>query len=193
MKYCTHCGKQLLDEAVLCIGCGCDVRRVRGVATPQATKFCNYCGAEVLKDAVVCPKCGCPLAGRTGNALQIVTKVLMVLTGVIVLLSAITMLVLALVDANLAKICVDDASYDFYELLSRIFVSLFVLLSLSLAWIIPMTVHYFKAIKRNQPVGTAFKVCTLIFVNLVAGILLLSVAGNNKKYTPQPKSESSIS
>ena len=25
MKYCTHCGKELLDEAVICIGCGCVV------------------------------------------------------------------------------------------------------------------------------------------------------------------------
>ena len=23
MKYCTHCGKELLDEAVICSGCGC--------------------------------------------------------------------------------------------------------------------------------------------------------------------------
>ncbi len=23
MKYCTHCGKELLDEAVICPGCGC--------------------------------------------------------------------------------------------------------------------------------------------------------------------------
>ena len=25
MKYCTHCGKKLLDEAVVCVGCGCAV------------------------------------------------------------------------------------------------------------------------------------------------------------------------
>ncbi len=25
MKYCTHCGKELFDEAVICIGCGCPV------------------------------------------------------------------------------------------------------------------------------------------------------------------------
>lgn len=25
MKYCTHCGKELLDEAVICVGCGCPV------------------------------------------------------------------------------------------------------------------------------------------------------------------------
>lgn len=25
MKYCTHCGKELIDEAVICVGCGCAV------------------------------------------------------------------------------------------------------------------------------------------------------------------------
>lgn len=25
MKYCTHCGKELMDEAVICPGCGCPV------------------------------------------------------------------------------------------------------------------------------------------------------------------------
>ena len=25
MKYCSHCGKELLDEAVICVGCGCAV------------------------------------------------------------------------------------------------------------------------------------------------------------------------
>ncbi len=25
MKYCTHCGKELLDEAVICVECGCAV------------------------------------------------------------------------------------------------------------------------------------------------------------------------
>jgi len=25
VKYCTHCGKELLDEAVICVGCGCAV------------------------------------------------------------------------------------------------------------------------------------------------------------------------
>lgn len=26
MKYCTHCGKQVLDDAVICPGCGCSVQ-----------------------------------------------------------------------------------------------------------------------------------------------------------------------
>jgi len=23
MRYCTHCGKEIMDEAVICVGCGC--------------------------------------------------------------------------------------------------------------------------------------------------------------------------
>lgn len=26
MQYCTHCGKELLDEAVVCVGCGCPIQ-----------------------------------------------------------------------------------------------------------------------------------------------------------------------
>lgn len=28
MKYCTHCGKELLEEAVVCVGCGCAVNGI---------------------------------------------------------------------------------------------------------------------------------------------------------------------
>ena len=33
MKYCTHCGKELFDEAVLCVGCGCPVAGVSAQMT----------------------------------------------------------------------------------------------------------------------------------------------------------------
>jgi hypothetical protein len=41
-----------------------------------------------------------------------------------------------------------------------------------LAWCIPMTLHYYKKMKSGEPVGTAFKVCSLLFVSLVGGILM---------------------
>ena len=28
LKFCTHCGKELLDEAVFCPNCGCPVKKV---------------------------------------------------------------------------------------------------------------------------------------------------------------------
>lgn len=36
MKYCTHCGKELLDEAVICPGCGCACAVGAAYQTPAA-------------------------------------------------------------------------------------------------------------------------------------------------------------
>ena len=132
MKYCTHCGKQLLDEAVLCVGCGCDVRKVRGVASEQPKKFCNYCGTEVLQDAVVCTNCGCPLEARfKGKALQLASKILMVVTCVGILVGSIVMLTLSLVFAQIANTCdLENLNYDFYRLISRTTITVFLVLSL---------------------------------------------------------------
>lgn len=48
-----------------------------------------------------------------------------------------------------------------------------------LIWTIPMTVHYFRATKEGRPVGTVFKICSLLFVSLIGGILMLVDNSNN--------------
>lgn len=47
-----------------------------------------------------------------------------------------------------------------------------------LCWTIPMTVHYFNATKNNQPVGIGFKVCSLLFVSLIGGVVMLCDTDN---------------
>lgn len=42
-----------------------------------------------------------------------------------------------------------------------------------LAWLIPMTIAIKKRQQSGEPLGTGFKVCILLFANLVSGILLL--------------------
>lgn len=44
---------------------------------------------------------------------------------------------------------------------------------LPLAWTLPITITVCNRMKRNEPVGTGLKVCALLFVNLIGGILLL--------------------
>lgn len=46
-------------------------------------------------------------------------------------------------------------------------------LLIPLAWCLPITISICGKMKRNEPVGTGSKVCALLFVNLIAGILLL--------------------
>ncbi len=49
----------------------------------------------------------------------------------------------------------------------------FAILIIPLAWCIPMTVHSYGIYKGTKPNTVAFGVCTLIFVSLIGGILML--------------------
>ena len=44
---------------------------------------------------------------------------------------------------------------------------------LGLIWCLPMTLAYNKALKNGTTLSTGFKVCSLIFVSTVGGILML--------------------
>lgn len=54
MVYCRNCGKELLPQAAICIGCG--------VAPPKGGSYCQNCGSPVVPLAEVCVKCGVRLA-----------------------------------------------------------------------------------------------------------------------------------
>lgn len=66
MKYCTHCGKEVLDDAIICPACGCSVqygeapkRQQQQQARPQPTQSSlpNYndsCSALSIVGFVLC-------------------------------------------------------------------------------------------------------------------------------------------
>lgn len=122
-------------------------------------KFCSHCGAEINDDAVICMNCGCQVDGadtqeqdpgvaKTNQNLGTAAKVFYILTMVACAFNAVIYLPLG---------------YLVYALC----------LLIPLAWVIPMFVVLNKKLKNGEPIGTGFKVCSLLFVNLIAGILLL--------------------
>ncbi len=46
MRFCSHCGKEIVDEAVICLNCGCKTHN-KAVFTPNNTTVVN-------ENAVVC-------------------------------------------------------------------------------------------------------------------------------------------
>ena len=48
-----------------------------------------------------------------------------------------------------------------------------------LAWMIPMTVSLNSKIKNKEPISVGFKVCILLFLSLIAGIILLAGDDND--------------
>ena len=105
MKYCTHCGKELLDEAIFCPGCGCTVE------TPEKNV---------------------PADDSTNETLGLIAKIFMIISCV----------------------C-------------------FGLLLIPLCWTVPMTIAVSNKLKNKEPISVTLKVCTLIFVITVSGIVLL--------------------
>lgn len=102
-------------------------------------KFCSHCGAEVLEEAVVCVKCGCSLERRPvyvqqkpDNTLPTVIKVFLIIG------------------------CVTQGW-----------------MLIPLAWCLPITISVFNKLRDGKPIGTGLKICTLLFVNIIAGICLL--------------------
>ena len=59
-----------------------------------------------------------------------------------------------------------------FMIISTVYMAIFTF-CIGLAWCLPMTISYSNKRKRGERVGTGFKICTLLFVSMIAGILML--------------------
>ena len=107
-------------------------------------KYCSKCGVELADDASFCSNCG----SRVGDAAQPAAQPKTTMNSDLQMITKIFMIIGA-VSTSLST-CL-----------------------LGAAWCVPMTLHYLKKIENGEPVSLAFKICTLLFVNQVAGILML--------------------
>ncbi len=101
-------------------------------------KYCSHCGTQIEDEAVICIHCGCAVSGKinpknNSSTLKTVAKIFMLLG------------------------CIASAF----------------LCLVPLCWTIPMTVKYWRDVAYHRPTSVAFKVCSLFFVNVIAGILML--------------------
>jgi len=73
--YCRNCGKEIAEQAVVCISCGC--------SPLTGKKYCQNCAADTDPSAEVCINCGVKLATEqpTGEKSKIVAGILGILLG----------------------------------------------------------------------------------------------------------------
>lgn len=103
-------------------------------------KFCPTCGKELIDEAEFCPGCGCSVAvkkatteAQPGNdGLAVAAKIFLIIG------------------------CIAQGW-----------------LLLPLAWTLPITISICNKMKSGEQISTGLKVCALLFVNTIAGILLL--------------------
>ena len=102
--------------------------------------FCTNCGNELNDQAVICPNCGIPTANYKGYSKGGCANK----------------------NYNLIKI---------FLIISCI-CSIFSFL-IPLAWCLPLTISYCRKVERGEEITVGFKVCILIFVSLISGVLML--------------------
>jgi TM2 domain-containing membrane protein YozV/ribosomal protein L40E len=71
--YCRNCGKEVAEQAVMCVACG--------VPPKNGKKFCNNCGAETNTAAEMCIKCGVRLAAAGEGKEWLPTLLLCIFLG----------------------------------------------------------------------------------------------------------------
>ena len=113
-------------------------------------KYCSNCGSAVKEGARFCENCGVPLAGQPAEAERVYEPPYY-----------------------------ENASRrdDGLATVAKVFLVLgciaFGWALIPLAWCIPITVSIFRKLNNGEPIGVGLKVCAMLFVNLIAGILLL--------------------
>ena len=114
-------------------------------------KYCTNCGSPLAEGMNFCGNCGVPVAGQTAETATRVYEP-------------------PYYDAPPRR---DDGLVTVIKVFLILGCISFGALLIPLAWCIPMTVSIFRKLDSGEPISTGLKVCTLLFVNLIAGILLL--------------------
>ncbi len=114
-------------------------------------KCCTHCGSPMNEKMKFCAICGVPLAGQTAEAERVYEP--------------------PYYDNDSRRR--DDGLVT----VTKVFLVLGCIAVgwalIPLAWCIPMTVSIFRKLDSGEEIGVGLKVCTLLFVSRVAGILLL--------------------
>lgn len=125
-------------------------------------KYCTKCGNELMDEAVICPKCGCLCAENRPITTAINDTGLKTATKVLMIASCALFAIVGLVT------CIYLTKTYYVN------VPLTVLLCfLPIFWTVPMTVCYLQKLKKDEKISTTFKICSLLFVNDIAGVLML--------------------
>ncbi len=175
MKYCAKCGSPLHDEAVICPHC----QSPQGMTPFNNNNFYN-------DNATARP--------RANKVAMIFVYILMI--GAILSCLAPGLIILIggnnIIDSTLTAewwetykqeaIAQDPTMVDFFnqftleaftEMVKIVCAIMGFVYLIPLLWTIPMTISVFKKSKNGTKISTGFKVCVLLFVNLIAGIILL--------------------
>lgn len=125
--------------------------------------YCKNCGNKLDDQSAFCTNCGCTTdLGEQSNLNQQTTSQSTQPTTQNNANSNSTL-------GTVAKV---------FMIISTVIMGLYII---PLAWTLPMTISLSNKLKNREPISVTFKICVLLFVNTVAGILLLCMKDENNQ------------
>lgn len=169
MKYCQKCGAALNDEANFCTKCGEMVAQDNMALSSDGVQeydddFDDLYGKKVesLDDH----------ATESNDGSKGV--------GIAIIIFSVLGLLSSLINVNgLGAFAELVAGSDSLTALSA---TMMIWSFIPLLWEIPMLIHVIKTIKAKNRFSTGFAVASLLFLNLIAGILMFFYQKNNSKF-----------
>lgn len=175
--YCKRCGSQITDDAIFCSKCGCKVENVETASQSSQTNTVYDSNSANVITPHTLPASNTTLAEpkqtppRKNTGTQGTAKGFLVLACVVVAILSIFFLLLYIMIRNI--IYTDPEMIEYYYGYDTLILYILCILLVFFVVSLLMTTHYFHATKDGVPVSTAFKICTLIFVSFIAGIIML--------------------
>lgn len=110
-------------------------------------KYCIKCGTKMEDDVEFCPKCNTPAKLTHGHHSDEAEPY------------------------NVDTSNSYDAKIKFFMILKTILLGLALI---PLFWCIPMTASISRRLEHHEKINVGFKICVLLFVSIVAGIMLFA-------------------
>ena len=182
MKFCTKCGWEIKDDQSFCPNCGTAVgEQPSSYQQPAPTNSTYYVDTQPIKIGktkriIITILLALALVGILSNAFDCFEVATVLSDGGV---SAVKQLLEdnPSLEMNFNGINVEELTdteiAQFAEIMRIIMIAFGVCCLVPLCWVLPMGIKILKAMKEGTTLKSGFKVCTLLFVNLIVGIILL--------------------
>lgn len=159
--------------------------------------YCQKCGKPLPDgDCAYCPNCGHPIRkpqqnvpqenqqdykiSSTDEMLVLIAKIFGLLNIIGSIIGGCLIIVIAITIISSAP-SKGTVPANANQLIGGVWMVFGIISILSIAWQIPMECHMWSNGYKKAGLSTGFKICVMLFFNLVSGILLLCMSPNSKR------------
>lgn len=198
---CPNCNTQVDNNASFCPNCGYQFNNMNGMSNANNVNNMNNMSMNnmgnmsninngmnmnnmgAMNNGMNAPVQPMQPVQQNSNSSSSLLQVAFIFNIITMVSLALVVPVIALMGSAIASFVSVNSGSDTIGIATggEFSIAWLILCLIPLAWMIPMTIYLSKIRKGQTKITTAYSVCTLLFVNVVSGILLLVEQSHRKR------------